>query len=128
MSLSALKVLIVDNQITRLRIVRNLLAQIGITAVDEAHDGHEALQKLTQGKYHLVLSEWSMVPMTGLELLQCVRSDATYKHKEVAFFLVTSNYRQEHLIAAKTAGADCYIPRPFDAKILETKIKVSIKV
>ena len=68
-------VLIVDDYKTMLRIIRNLLKQIGFNNVDEATDGKAALEKMQQRKYGLVISDWNMEPMTGLELLKEVRAD-----------------------------------------------------
>ncbi|WP_041802355.1 response regulator [Micavibrio aeruginosavorus] len=118
-----MKVLIVDDHKTMLRIVRNLLSQINISNVDEATDGQAALQKLAHNKYDLVLSDWNMMPMTGLQLLQFVRTDSTYEHKNVPFIMITAESRPENVMEAKQAGVDNYIIKPFNADTLETKIK-----
>ncbi|WP_435641127.1 response regulator [Micavibrio aeruginosavorus] len=118
-----MKVLIVDDHKTMLRIVRNLLSQINISNVDEATDGQAALQKLAHNKYDLVLSDWNMMPMTGLQLLQLVRTDSTYEHKNVPFIMITAESRPENVMEAKQAGVDNYIIKPFNADTLETKIK-----
>ena len=118
-----MKVLIVDDHKTMLRIVRNLLSQISISDVDEASDGQDALQKLARNKYDLVLSDWNMMPMTGLQLLQYVRTDSTYEHKHVPFIMITAESRPENVMEAKQAGVDNYIIKPFNAETLETKIK-----
>ena len=118
-----MNVLIVDDHKTMLRIVRNILAQLNIVNVDEASDGQNALQKLVQKKYDLILSDWNMMPMTGLELLQYVRRDATYGHKKVPFIMITAEARPENVVEAKQAGVDNYVIKPFDAATLEHKIK-----
>ena len=75
----SINVLIVDDYKTMLRIIRNLLKQINFNNVEEASDGAEALQKLRSGQFGLVISDWNMEPMTGLQLLQEVRADARLK-------------------------------------------------
>lgn len=121
-----LEVLIVDDHKTMLRIVKNILAQIGIENVDEAMDGQEALGKLVQKKYDLIISDWNMMPMTGLQLLQYVRTDQTYNHKTVPFIMVTAESKPENIMAAKQAGVDNYIVKPFNAETMEAKIKATL--
>lgn len=118
-----MNVLIVDDHKTMLRIIRNLLSQIGITNVDEASDGQNALQMLVRKKYDMILSDWNMMPMTGLELLQYIRKDTTYQHKHVPFIMITAEARPENVIEAKKSGVNNYIIKPFDAGTLESKIK-----
>lgn len=121
-----MQVLIVDDHKSMLRIIRNILQQIGLTNVDEALDGTEALQKLAQKKYGLVLSDWNMMPMTGLQLIQFIRTDGTYQHKNVPFVMVTAEARPENVIEAKEAGIDNYVTKPFNAPTLESKIKAAL--
>lgn len=122
-----MQVLIVDDHKTMLRIVRNLLGQIGITQVDEALDGQEALQRLVQKRYDLILSDWNMQPMTGLEFLQYVRRDPTYGHQHTAFIMLTAEARPENVMEAKKAGVDNYIVKPFNAETLESKIQTALQ-
>jgi two-component system, chemotaxis family, chemotaxis protein CheY len=118
---SSMNILIVDDYKTMLRIIRNLLKQIDLENVDEAGDGTEALAKLQAGNYDLVISDWNMEPMTGLELLQHVRSDA--KLKALPFIMVTAESKTENVIAAKQAGVSNYIVKPFNAETLKGKIE-----
>lgn len=122
-----MKVLIVDDHKTMLRIVRNLLTQLNLSNIEEASDGQEALQKLAQKKYDFVLSDWNMEPMTGLQLLQYVRTDDTYGHKNVPFIMITAEARPENVAEAKQAGVDNYIIKPFNAETLEGKIKAVLQ-
>ncbi len=115
-----LPILIVDDYRTMLRIVRNLLKQAGLTNVDEATDGSEALQKLRDKTFGLVISDWNMQPMTGLELLHEVRADPVLKR--LPFIMITAESKTENVIAAKEAGVDNYIVKPFNAETLKTKI------
>ncbi len=115
-----MNVLIVDDYKTMLRIVKNLLNQIGFTNVDEAEDGSSALQKVRGKEYGLIISDWNMQPMTGLQLLQEVRADAKLKH--IPFIMVTAESKTENVIAAKQAGVNNYIVKPFNAATLKGKI------
>ncbi len=114
-------VLIVDDYKTMLRIVRNLLKQINFHNVDEASDGSEALVKLRAGDYGLVISDWNMAPMTGLELLHEVRADA--RLRATPFIMITAESKTENVIAAKQAGVSNYIVKPFNAETLQSKIE-----
>ncbi len=115
-----MNVLIVDDYKTMLRIIRNLLKQLGFNNVDEATDGSMALQMLRVGNYGLVISDWNMEPMTGLQLLREVRADA--KMKAVPFIMVTAESKSENVIAAKEAGVSNYIVKPFNAETLKMKM------
>ncbi|AVM75167.1 response regulator [Magnetospirillum gryphiswaldense] len=115
-----MNVLIVDDYKTMLRIIRNLLKQLGFNNVDEATDGSMALQMLRVGNYGLIISDWNMEPMTGLQLLREVRSDA--KLKSIPFIMVTAESKSENVIAAKEAGVSNYIVKPFNAETLKTKM------
>ena len=117
----SINVLIVDDYKTMLRIIRNLLKQINFNNVDEASDGTEALQKLRTGQFGLVISDWNMEPMTGLQLLQEVRSDV--RLKPTPFIMVTAESKAENIVAAKQAGVSNYIVKPFNAETLQSKIE-----
>ena len=117
----SINVLIVDDYKTMLRIIRNLLKQINFNNVEEASDGTEALQKLRSGQFGLVISDWNMEPMTGLQLLQEVRADA--RLKPVPFIMVTAESKAENIVAAKEAGVSNYIVKPFNAETLQSKIE-----
>ena len=115
-----MKVLVVDDYSTMRRIIRNLLTQIGYTDIDEASDGGDALQKLRQVHYGLVISDWNMEHMTGYDLLKQVRADE--KLKSTPFIMVTAESKTDNVIAAKKAGVDNYIVKPFNAATLQQKI------
>ena len=117
----SINVLIVDDYKTMLRIIRNLLKQINFNNVEEASDGTEALQKLRAGQFGLVISDWNMEPMTGLQLLQEVRSDN--RLKPTPFIMVTAESKAENIVAAKQAGVSNYIVKPFNAETLQSKIE-----
>ena len=115
-----LNILIVDDYKTMLRIIRNLLKQLGFNNVDEATDGSMALQKLRDKDYGLVISDWNMEPMSGYQLLTEVRADA--KLKDMPFILITAESKTENVIAAKEAGVNNYIVKPFNAATLKSKL------
>lgn len=116
-----MNILIVDDYKTMLRIIRNLLRQLDFNNVDEATDGAQALTMLRSGSYGLVISDWNMQPMTGLQLLQEVRADA--KLRNLPFIMITAESKTENVIAAKQAGVSNYIVKPFNAETLKEKIE-----
>ena len=113
-------ILIVDDYKTMLRIIRNLLKQLGFDNVDEATDGSAALLKLRQKDFALVISDWNMEPMTGIELLREVRADS--RLKDLPFIMVTAESKTENVVAAKEAGVNNYIVKPFNAATLKQKL------
>lgn len=115
-----LPILIVDDYKTMLRIIRNLLKQLNFQNIDEATDGSMALGKMKEKSYGLVISDWNMQPMTGLDLLREVRADANLK--DTPFIMVTAESKTENVVAAKEAGVNNYIVKPFNAETLKTKI------
>jgi len=117
----AMPVLIVDDYNTMVRIIRNLLRQLGFENVDEACDGSTAIAKMRERDYGLVISDWNMEPMTGYDLLQQVRNDP--KLYQVPFIMVTAESKTENVIAAKKAGVSNYIVKPFNAQTLKSKIE-----
>lgn len=116
-----MNILIVDDYNTMLRIIRNLLKQLGFNNVDEATDGTMALDKIKSKSYGLVISDWNMEPMTGLELLKQVRS-SNDNFKNIPFIMVTAESKTENVIAAKQAGVNNYIVKPFNAETLKSKM------
>ena len=116
----SIPVLVVDDYKTMIRIIRNLLKQLGFSDVDDACDGTDALSKLRKKKYGLVISDWNMEPMTGYELLREVRGDEGLK--PTPFIMITAESKTENVIAAKKAGVDNYIVKPFNAATLKSKI------
>jgi len=113
-------ILIVDDYKTMLRIIRNLLKQLDFVNVDEATDGSMALQKLRDKNYGLVISDWNMEPMSGMQLLQEVRADV--KLKDIPFIMITAESKTENVVAAKEAGVSNYIVKPFNAATLKNKL------
>ena len=117
---TSMPILVVDDYNTMVRIIRNLLRQLGFQDVDDAADGSAALSKMEGKKYGLVISDWNMEPMTGYDLLKEVRSNPEFK--TTPFIMVTAESKTENVIAAKKAGVNNYIVKPFNAQTLKTKI------
>jgi len=117
----SMPVLVVDDYNTMVRIIRNLLRQLGFENVDDANDGTVALEKMRIRKYGLVISDWNMEPMTGYDLLQQVRADPNLQ--QTPFIMVTAESKTDNVIAAKKAGVSNYIVKPFNAQTLRNKIE-----
>jgi len=117
---SADPILIVDDYSRMLRIIRGLLRQLGYEEVEEASDGASALAKLRQRPFRLVISDWNMEPMSGLELLRAVRADPALA--ALPFIMVTAEARAAKIAEAREAGVSDYIVKPFGAEVLSTKI------
>lgn len=115
-----MKILVVDDYKTMVRIIRNLLKQLEFNNVDEAADGSSALRKLREGNFDMVISDWNMEPMTGLQLLKEVRADEHLK--SMPFIMVTAESKTENVISAKEAGVNNYIVKPFNAATLKSKL------
>lgn len=113
-------ILIVDDYKTMLKIMSNLLKQLGFQDITEASNGEMALQKLHNRKYDLIISDWSMGPMSGLDLLKEVRSDPELAH--IPFIMVTAESKTENVLAAKEAGVSTYIVKPFNVLTLKGKL------
>ena len=116
-----MSILVVDDYATMIRIISNLLKQIGFSDIDSASDGKAALEKMHERKYGLVISDWNMEPMNGYELLQNVRKDTSLS--ETPIILVTAESKTENVLAAKKAGVNNYIVKPFNAHTLRSKIE-----
>jgi two-component system, chemotaxis family, chemotaxis protein CheY len=116
----AMPILVVDDYQTMVRIIRNLLKQIGFENVDDATNGEDALAKIRSKEYGLIISDWNMEPMTGFQLLQKVREDERRSH--VPFIMITAESKTDNVIAARNAGVSHYIVKPFNAATLRAKI------
>lgn len=113
-------ILIVDDYRTMLRIIRNLLTQLGFEHVEEATDGAGALAKLRAGRFGLVISDWNMEPMSGLELLREMRADPALK--DLPFIMVTADRKPAKVAEAERSGVSGYIVKPFNAEALRSRI------
>jgi two-component system chemotaxis response regulator CheY len=115
-----MKILVVDDFSTMRRIVKNILRQLNFNTIVEADDGSTALDILQKEKIDMVVSDWNMPKMTGLELLKAIRSDDALK--DIPFLMVTAEAQQENIIEAVKSGVSNYIVKPFTAETLGQKI------
>ncbi|MFH1674166.1 MAG: chemotaxis response regulator CheY [Pseudomonadota bacterium] len=117
----AMKILVVDDFATMRRIVRNILKQLGFTDIVEADDGSTALEILATDKIDLIVSDWNMPKVTGLELLKKVRADSNFK--DLPFLMVTAEAQKQNIVEAVQAGCNNYIVKPFTADTISEKLK-----
>jgi two-component system chemotaxis response regulator CheY len=117
----SMPILVVDDYSTMIRIIRNLLKQLGFENVDDANDGSAALAKMQSKQYGLIISDWNMEPMTGYDLLLEVRANPALS--KTPFIMITAESKTENVIAAKKAGVSNYIVKPFNAATLRTKME-----
>lgn len=115
-----MKILVVDDMATMRRIVKNILKQLGFANVEEAENGQEALQKLREGTFGFVVSDWNMPVMTGIDMLRAIRADE--KLKAVPVLMVTAEAQQANLVEAIQAGVSNYIVKPFTAETMQEKL------
>ncbi|MDF3835606.1 chemotaxis response regulator CheY [Cupriavidus basilensis] len=115
-----MKILVVDDFPTMRRIIRNLLKELGFANVEEAEDGAAGLDKVKDGSFQFVVSDWNMPNMDGLSMLQAIRADGALAKLPV--LMVTAEAKKENIIAAAQAGANGYVVKPFTAATLDEKI------
>ena len=118
---SEMKVLVVDDFATMRRIVKNVLRQIGFKNISEADDGKSALKALKSEKFDLVMCDWNMPEMSGLELLKLIRADEQLK--DTPFVMVTAETKKDNILAAVKAGVNNYVVKPFTAETVEQKLR-----
>ena len=121
----SMPVLVVDDYSTMVRIIRNLLRQLGFADIDDAPDGAAALDKMHAKRYGLVISDWNMEPMTGYDLLRQVRADPELE--TTPFIMVTAESKTENVIAARKAGVNNYIVKPFNAQTLKSQDRGGVR-
>jgi two-component system chemotaxis response regulator CheY len=115
-----MKVLIVDDFATMRRILRNILKQIGFTDIAEADDGDTALKELKKEKYDLILCDWNMPEMPGIDLLKALKADEQLKN--IPFVMVTAEAQKDNIIEAVKTGVSSYIVKPFTAETVNEKL------
>jgi two-component system chemotaxis response regulator CheY len=114
-----MRVLTVDDSATMRRIIKNQLKQVGYDEVDEAGNGREALTLLARSRYDLLITDWNMPEMSGLELVQEIRRS---EHRALPILMVTTVAGKDEIVAALKAGVNNYVVKPFDAGTLQAKI------
>ncbi|HTM08452.1 MAG TPA: chemotaxis response regulator CheY [Verrucomicrobiae bacterium] len=118
-------ILVVDDASTMRRIVRGLLRELSLKNIREAENGTDALEELRRKKADLVISDWNMPQMTGIELLRAIRSDTSLK--DVPVLMVTAEAKKENIVEAVQAGVNNYIVKPFSAETLQEKLNKIFK-
>jgi len=116
-----IKILIVDDFSTMRKIIRNILTQLGFKNILEADDGTTALEILKKEKVDLIISDWNMPKMSGLELLKAVRSDENLK--DIPFVMVTAEAQKENILEAIKYKVNQYIVKPFTPETLKEKLE-----
>jgi len=112
--------MVVDDMSTMRRIVKNILKQLGFANVEEAENGQEALDKMKQGAFGFVVSDWNMPVMSGIELLKAIRADGQLK--DIPVLMVTAEAQKENIVEAVQAGVSNYIVKPFTAEVMQEKM------
>ncbi len=118
---TSIKVLVVDDFATMRRIVKGVLKQLGFKEIIEAEDGTAALEELRKENIGLIISDWNMPKMTGLDLLKAVRSDESLKN--IPFIMVTAEGQKENVLEAVQAGVSNYIVKPFTPETMSEKLE-----
>jgi len=116
-----MKILVVDDFATMRRVIRNILKQLGYTNIDEADDGSSGLTKLRGGRFDLVITDWNMPNMSGLDLVKAIRADEQIQ--TVPVLMVTAEAMKESIVTAVKAGVNNYIVKPFTVEVLKGKIE-----
>ena len=118
---TSIRILCVDDFATMRRILKNILTQLGFTNITEADDGTTALEELKKGRFDLIISDWNMPKMSGLELLKTVRAMEEYKN--IPFLMVTAEAQKQNVVEAVQAGVSNYVVKPFTAESIAEKIE-----
>jgi len=116
-----MSILIVDDFATMRRILKNILRQIGFSNIMEADDGKSALKALKKDKFDMILSDWNMPEMSGLELLKAVKADDELK--DIPYIMVTAEAQKDNIVEAVKAGVNSYVVKPFTAETVSEKLK-----
>ena len=118
---TSIRILCVDDFATMRRILKNILKQLGFTNITEADDGTTALEELKKGRFDLIISDWNMPKMSGLELLKTVRAMEEYQN--IPFLMVTAEAQKQNVVEAVQAGVSNYVVKPFTAESIAEKIE-----
>ena len=120
-----IRVLVVDDFATMRRIIKGVLKQLGFSNIVEAEDGDVALEELKKDEYGLILADWNMPNMSGLELLKAVRGDKNLQR--IPFIMVTAEGQKDNILEAVKAGVSNYVIKPFTPETINEKLKKVFK-
>jgi len=115
-----MRFLIVDDSTTMRRIIINTLNKLGHQEFVEAANGREALDKLAAGPVELVITDWNMPEMSGIEFIRAMRANPTYAALPV--LMVTTNAAKDDIVEALRAGVNNYVVKPFTSETIKEKI------
>nr|WP_238339670.1 chemotaxis response regulator CheY [Candidatus Manganitrophus noduliformans] len=115
-----MKILVVDDMSSMRRIIKNTLKQLGYPNTDEAEDGDKALEMVRNAPFDLVVSDWNMPNMNGLDLLKAIRQDP--KLSALPVLMVTTEAEMDHILEAIRSGVNSYILKPFTPETMKEKI------
>jgi len=118
--LERMNILVVDDMDSMVSVIKACLANLGAKKVNTAANGAEAWKMLQHQRIHLILSDWDMPKMTGLELLKKVRSSVD--HCDIPFLLITATHDRDKVLSAIQTGVNEYVAKPFEAKELEYRV------
>ncbi len=116
-----MKLLVVDDSSTMRRIIKNTLGRLGHKEVEEAENGAEAWKKLEEKNFDVLITDWNMPEMNGLELVKKVRSNE--KYEDMPIIMVTTEGGKAEVITALKAGVNNYIVKPFTPQVLKEKLE-----
>lgn len=119
------KVLVIDDMLTMRKVVTKILREIGFTEIIEAPDGVKAWELINAQAPGLIISDWNMPNMSGLDLLKKVKGDE--KYKKTPFILVTAEAEQHQVAEAVKSGVDQYVVKPFTKVQLQGKLEMVSK-
>ena len=122
----ATPILIVDDHKMMIQVVRSLTHQIGFIDIDESMSGEDAIEKLRRKAYGLVICDWNMTPISGLEVLRTMQESDS--HRQIPFIMITAHGHESKVVEAKTAGAASFIVKPFSLTTLRAKIEQCLSV
>lgn len=117
----SLKVLVVDDMMSMRNIVKRALLEIGYKDIHDALNGEDALEKLKSGGFGLVLLDWNMPIMSGIELLRIIRADPALQTLPV--LMITAEAKMDNIMEAVQTGVSDYLVKPFSGQALQEKLE-----
>ncbi len=113
--------LVVDDSSTMRRIIINTLKKLGHNEIIEASNGREAIDRLAKDRVDLVITDWNMPEMSGIEFVRSVRTSRS--REQLPILMVTTNAAHDDIVAAVEAGVNNYVVKPFTPETMREKIQ-----
>ena len=120
-----MRILVVDDSSTMRRIIINTLNKIGYSDCTEASNGREGVERLAAGPVDMIITDWNMPEMSGVDFIRAVRASDQFKHLPV--LMVTTNAAQEDIVQALDAGVNNYVVKPFTPDTIKERIQAALK-